>query len=569
VNSSRLTWLKGLLIVCIGLAAYYPVIHGGWLWDDDSEITSNTALLPGASLADVWAGKIGLDYLPLKTTAQMAFAPVFGKEPTGWHIVNIVLHICSSLLLWRVFARLGMPCAWIGGLLFCVHPVAVGSVAWISELKNTLSLPFLLLSMLAYLDFDRRGRGETYALALLLYLAAILCKASVVMYPAVLLLHAWWKNTEENPGRAILRSLPFFAVSTAFAAVTIYFQHTRAVGVGAIPAAPPLQRFDISGVALWFYLRNCLFPFGLLPIYPRWQFGVPVLAGLLGWGAMAGVMAWFWTKRATWGRHAFFGMGFFLLNLVPILGFIKMSYMRVTWVSDHFIYISLIGIVGLAAAGLGTLCHKRKWFCAVVAVLVAFLTYTSNRYAHAYASEAALWAYTLAGNPDAWPAHSRLGIALGQKGDREGFLRHSIEAARLRPDLAEMHNNLAAAMVKNGDGAGAASELRKAIEIEPRYLTYRVNLAKLLFAMENYESALEACKELSQAKPDEAVFIANTGIILGRLGRRDEAVEALQHALHTNSDLTGARSALRLILEGNAEQARLIEYQATARRFDG
>jgi tetratricopeptide (TPR) repeat protein len=132
-----------------------------------------------------------------------------------------------------------------------------------------------------------------------------------------------------------------------------------------------------------------------------------------------------------------------------------------------------------------------------------------------------------------------------------------------------MHNNLAAAMVKNGDGTGAASELRKAIEIEPRFLTYRVNLAKLLFAMENYESALEACNELSQAKPDEAVFVANTGIILGRLGRRDGAVEALQRALHMNPELTGARSALRLILEGNAEQARLIEYQAAARRFDG
>lgn len=569
MNPARLTWLKGLLIVCLGLLAYYPVIHGGWLWDDDSEITANAALLPGASIADVWMGKIGLDYLPLKTTVQMAFAPVFGKEPIGWHLLNIVLHICSSLLLWRIFARLGMPCAWIGGLLFCVHPVAVGSAAWISELKNTLSLPFLLLSVLAYLDFDRRGRGGSYALAWVLYLAAILCKASVVMYPVVLLLHAWWKNSGGIPSRTILRSLPFFAVSAAFAVITIIFQHTRAVGVGEIPAAPPLERFDISGVALWFYLKNCVLPFGLLPIYPRWQFGVPVIAGLFGWGAMAGLMAWFWTKRATWGRHAFFGMGFFLLNLVPILGFIKMSYMRVTWVSDHFIYIPLIGVVGLVAAGLGVLCRERKWACALVAVLVALLTYTSNRYAHAYASEERLWAYTLAGNPTAWPAHSRLGIALGRKGDTEGFLRHSSEAAKLRPDLAELHNNLAAAMVKNGDGAGAASELRKAIEIEPRYLTYRVNLAKLLFAMENYESALEACKELSQAKPDEAVFVANTGIILGRLGRRDEAVEALQQALRMNSALTGARSALRLILEGNGDQTRLIEYQAAVRRFDG
>ncbi len=262
-------------------------------------------------------------------------------------------------------------------------------------------------------------------------------------------------------------------------------------------------------------------------------------------------------------------MGFFLLNLVPILGFIKMSYMRVTWVSDHFIYIPLIGVVGLVAAGFGVLCQERKWLCAVVAVVVVFLTYTSNRHARVFASEETMWAYTLAGNPTAWPAHSRLGIALGQKGDNEGFLRHSAEAARLRPDLAEMHNNLAAAMVKNGDGAGAASELRKAIEIEPRYLTYRVNLTKLLFAMDNHESALEACKELLLAKPDEPVFVANTGIILGRLGRKDEAVEALQRALHMDSDLTGARSALRLILEGHADQVRLIEYRSAARRFDG
>ena len=142
-----------LLILFAGLFVYAPVFHGDWLWDDDSEITEHAALhtLPG--LIDIWSAKGSPDYLPLKSTVQWIFYRFAGKNPTAWHLLNVCLHFFSALLLWKLFARLRIPLPWIGGILWVIHPFAVCSVAWISELKNTLSLPLYLLALLYFIDF--------------------------------------------------------------------------------------------------------------------------------------------------------------------------------------------------------------------------------------------------------------------------------------------------------------------------------------------------------------------------------------------------------------------------------
>ena len=80
----------------------------------------------------------------------------------------------------------------------------------------------------------------------------------------------------------------------------------------------------------------------LLPIYPRWEVDPPKLWQFLAWPVILGAAAWLWSKRETWGRHAIFGFGFFLLMVLPVLGFITISYMRITWAADHFIYLPMM-----------------------------------------------------------------------------------------------------------------------------------------------------------------------------------------------------------------------------------
>jgi hypothetical protein len=132
----------------------------------------------------------------------------------GYHASNLLFHLLSALMLWRILGKLGLRCAWLGGLLFAIHPLTVESVAWIAEFKNTVSLFLLLLSFSAYLDFDAQRRRKDYALALGFFLGAMLCKTSVVMFPTVLLLYSGWKRDRVEL-KDIGASAPFFLISLA------------------------------------------------------------------------------------------------------------------------------------------------------------------------------------------------------------------------------------------------------------------------------------------------------------------------------------------------------------------
>ena len=104
-------------------------------------------------------------------------------DPRGYHATNIFLHALGAIMIWRVLMRLNVPGAWLGGLLFAVHPVTVASVAWISELKNVLSLPFYAAALLAWLRFEDTKLRRWYALALLAFFLALAAKVSTVMLP--------------------------------------------------------------------------------------------------------------------------------------------------------------------------------------------------------------------------------------------------------------------------------------------------------------------------------------------------------------------------------------------------
>src|SRR5476651_495166 len=192
--------LQAAVIVLAGWFAFSPALHGAWLWDDAMEVARNVNLRGTAGLERIWLGTMNLDYLPVKSTVQWLGWQVWGAHVYGYHALNLALHVTSALLLWQLLRRLGLRSAWLGGLLFVVHPLTVESVAWISELKNTLSLPFLLLAMIAWVDYDAaRARdpqgpaaGPAYRRCLGFFLLALLSKSSGVMFPVILLLHAWW-----------------------------------------------------------------------------------------------------------------------------------------------------------------------------------------------------------------------------------------------------------------------------------------------------------------------------------------------------------------------------------------
>src|SRR4029453_16724716 len=155
------------------LAAYSPVWHAGPLWDDDGHLTS-AGLQSMAGLKRIWL-ELGAtqQYYPLTHSAFWLLNRIAGSDTLAYHVTNIALHALSAWLLIVILERLRVPGAALAGVLFALHPVQVESVAWIAELKNTLSGVFYLGAALAYLHFDERRRPGWYASALVLFLIAL------------------------------------------------------------------------------------------------------------------------------------------------------------------------------------------------------------------------------------------------------------------------------------------------------------------------------------------------------------------------------------------------------------
>jgi len=510
--NSKLFLVRAMLIVAAGFWVFSPALCGDWLWDDDTDIVHNALLQSPDGLRTIWLEPSQLTaYYPITFSVEWIEWHLWTTNSPGYHLISILLNILSSLLLWRLFSKLGLRYAWLGGLIFVVHPMNVESVAWIVELKNTLSMPFILLAMSAWIDYDQNRCVRDYGLAWGLFLTAMLCKTTVMMFPVVILLHAWWRRG--RVGRSdLLASLPFFAVSVILGLATTWLQQHHTILTSDIPLGGFFSRMACIGLSFSFYFSKFFLPIDLMPIYPQWKINPPSLIQFLPWPILSAVLFWFWTKRETWGRSALLGAGFFLINLVPILGFKLFSYMGFTWVMDHFCYVPMIGLIGLTIAALAQVedllpPSQRPILIGFAVLAIAFLMFQCQSYAKIFSNQQALWTYALQHNETAWPAHDNLGNVLFVEGRMADAVRHYQISIQINPYRFEAHNNLGLALALQGQTADAIAQYQQALNIFPFFTQGHLNLADTLVkagriseAMEQYRQALKIDPNCSDAR---------------------------------------------------------------------
>lgn len=394
------------VIILLTILAYLPVMRGGFFWDDHALITDNPLVKAPNGLYRFWFTTEAPDYYPLTFSLLWLEWRLWGNNAPAYHVVNVLLHAVSAVLVWRVLRRLRIPGAWLAALIFAVHPVNVATVGWISEQKSTLSMLFYAVAILLYLEFDEERHWRWYGLSLAAFLLALLSKSAVVMLPVVLLACVWWRRGQVER-RDIACTLPFFALALIAGISTVWFQYGNAMHWRTVRETGFIGRLAAAGWSPWFYFFKAVLPFNLNVIYPKWEIDPGRLVSWLPGALLMGCFLVFWRERKSWGRAALFGFGYFTVTLFPVLGFFDQAFYRFSLVADHWQYYSIVGVIALGVAVGERICRKVgggggsfiKVFASVV-VLTTLMVATRAR-ASLYADPQALWRDTIAKNPEA------------------------------------------------------------------------------------------------------------------------------------------------------------------------
>src|SRR5882724_4827646 len=437
---SELIYLS--LFVLLRYLVYQPSLQGGWIWDDHLEISNNPDLTGG--FWRFWTSPSGSDYLPVKTALQWCQWHLWGANPLGYHWVSLAAHVASGWLIAKIVRTLGFRGGYLGAALFLVHPMAVESVSWISEQKNTLSLPFALTAFLCFLRFEATGSRGSLLLAWFLFTAGMLCKSSIVILPAAILLYGWWKEGRVNR-TFVFGSIPFFISATVLGVVTIHLQQVRAIGTVDPMNVTAFLRFARAGASLWFYAGKFIWPWSLSPIYPAMDTGVASGLELASLGAIPVTFLLPWLMRDKWGRTPLFVAGLFTLSLLPIVGLVPMAFHKIAWVSDHLAYIALIAPTSAAGVGLALWVNSGSTRWRILGLvtsgaIIGALTLHARAEAREYLNEKVFWQSALRKNPAAWPAHNNLGNLAATEDQFVEAVQYFKEAIRLRPNEASTHN---------------------------------------------------------------------------------------------------------------------------------
>jgi tetratricopeptide (TPR) repeat protein len=556
------SWLKGWLLLIAVIFVYQPVWHGKPIWDDDAHLTP-PGLRSSQGLARIWIEPGATQqYYPLVHSIFWVEYKLWGDSTLGYHLINILLHTFSALLLWKILRRLQVPGAYLAAAIFALHPVCVESVAWISEIKNTLSGAFYLSAALVYLRFDRTRNWRFYFVTLGLFLLGLMSKTVIATLPAALLVVFWWQRGKLSWKQDVLPLIPFFVAGIGAGLFTAWVEWKFVGARGSGYNFSVIERLLIAGRAIWFYLGKLVWPVDLVFIYPRWhvsqtvwwQYLFPITALLVS----AGLWLLSRRNRAPLAAWLFFGG-----TLFPALGFFNVYPFCYSFVADHFQYLAGVGPITLAAAGIAiyfrSLMNKQQFLEPIVCgTLLLVLGVSSWRHSGMYTDIETLWRTTIARNPDCWLANNNLGSCLYKEERVEEAVEHYQKAIECKPDYPEAHYNLGLVFWRQGKLDEAIEHYQKAVELEPARAEYYINLGNLLAIQERPSEAIRQFQKALAVEPGYTKAHYNLADIFFAQGRWDEAIEHYQQALKQMPDSVHAYYQLGLALQSRGRFAEAV-----------
>ncbi len=512
-------WERVAAPICLAglaIAVYSGVFGHSFLlnWDDLEYVVENEtirSLSPG-NLRAMFTRAYLANYAPFHVLSYALDHALWGLNPSGFLLTNVLLHAANGLLLYGLLVRLGTAraAAALGAAFFLVHPVQVESVAWISERKNVLCMTWFLVALHAYATYRSpagRHRWLWYGLGLLAGIAALLTKAVAVVLAPVFLLFDLCYTEQSERRHWLLDKAPIVLATAAVAAATLSSQREAiAEGQAAFALSGPARVYTMVPVVVR-YLGMVLWPTGLSPIYvprireapdPAFAGAVLVVLGLLALGALL------FARR----RRPFFWYATFFVGLVPVMQIVPLP----TLMNDRYLYFPMLGAAGALALAAEPLFASRARALrlatlAASCTTVLSLAIASHARAEVWRDDLSLWLDAAARAPKSTLAWNGLGMSLVDAGRTDEAIHAFERALALDPDYRLALNNLGALCNRLGDPLRGRPYLLRAVALYPGSFGTLMNLGigyRMTGDWKAAAAAFRAAAALRPGQPDAA-----------------------------------------------------------------
>ncbi|MGA2465783.1 MAG: tetratricopeptide repeat protein [Thermodesulfobacteriota bacterium] len=619
-----LKFLISLCLIVVILAVFWKVHDCEFVsFDDYPYVAENPYVKAGLTFKSVtWAftAMHANNWHPLTWLSHMLDCELYGLNPAGHHLTNLLFHIGNTLLLFLVLKWM-TGILWRSGFvaaLFALHPLHVESVAWVAERKDVLSTFFWMLTMWAYVRYAKGPRIDRYLLVLLFFALGLLSKPMLVTLPFVLLLLDYWplerfqfgqlsgnrnpyssKSTSSSNQRAlsfrlVLEKVPFLALSAVSSFLTFIAQQKGGT-VKSFELFSLENRIANALVSYVNYIEKMIWPHPLAILYPHP--GMLPIWQVIGAGLLLVCVSVLAIHSAR--RHPYLVMGWlwYLGTLVPVIGLVQVGMQAM---ADRYTYVPLIGLFVIIAWAVPDILKEwryRKIVFNILASLVLsifmILTRMQIQYwknsialfghtvkvtvnnhiaedglglalAHQGRLDEAIahFAESLRIYPNYYATHYNLGLALALQGNIEKAMIHYAEALRLKPNYAEAHNKLGIALIHEGRKKEAIAHFTEAVQIKPDYVEAYSNLGDSLAEQGRIEEAISHYNKALSINPDSAEIHYNLGVALAQKGKIQEGIAHLSRALRIKPHFPEAHFSLALayLMAGNRSSA-LAEYE--------
>jgi tetratricopeptide (TPR) repeat protein len=493
----RLTAALALGVAALTVALFAPACGDQFLSYDDGEyITDNAHVRLGLNADNArWALTTAAanNWHPLTWLALQLDAQLYGLNPGGFHLSNLLLHAANAALLLLLFHRM-TGALWSSTLLaglFAWHPLRVESVAWAAERKDVLCAFFGLLALDAYARYARRPALGRYGAVVLAFALGLAAKPMLITLPFVMLLLDFWPlgraYGQAKAGRGAVRPLlaprllekvPHLQLAAACAVLTLDAQESGGA-VKSLERFPLTVRLANAVVAYVEYLHKAVWPARLAVFYPHPGSSLPLVQ--VACAVLFLVLMTAWVLRAA-RRCPYLPVGWlwYLGMLVPVIGFVQAGLQEV---ADRYTYLPLVGVFVMLAWGLADLVAGRPLATALavlasLAALSACAAATADQLAY-WRDDVHLWQRAVSVTSRADLAHYNLGVALATHGQRDEAAKQYLEALEINPRHAEAANNLGVIRYQQGRFDEARRLFEQALRARPHYRDAELNLARL------------------------------------------------------------------------------------------